>query len=254
MEDTKFTSYALLGSGRVARHLREYLRQLELPHVNWSRNGDPAFNSHPLVSDSLLRLEQTLSGVSHVLIAVKDSAVAELAQLKRPEQVGVHFSGALSLAEVGNAHPLMTFGEQLQSLEWYQSVPFIIDEDRDFRQLLPGLPNPHFPIAREKRALYHALCSLAGNSTFLLWKLIGDEFERSLDLPRGLLSPYLHQVVNNSKTFNPNNFTGPVARGDWDVVRAHMNSLFHEPSLSEAYRTYLKLASGTGLQLPEELS
>jgi predicted short-subunit dehydrogenase-like oxidoreductase (DUF2520 family) len=95
---------------------------------------------------------------------------------------------------------------------------------------------------------------LAGNSAFLLWQQIGEEFERRLKLPRALLAPYLHQVVANAlESAAPANFTGPVARGDWQVVRAHLDSLHHRPDLLQAYRQYLEIAETSGHPVPENL-
>ena len=244
MRPKTFTSYALLGSGRMARHLDYYLTSLGLPFFKWSRRD---FNAEQ-------NLSEILSKSSHILLAIKDEALASMARRARPHQTVVHFSGALSIPDAFNAHPLMTFGEQLEALEWYRNIPFIVDEDVDFSAILPGLPNPHWGLSPEKRHFYHALCSLAGNSTFMLWKMIGDEFENSLHLPRTLLSPFLHQVVTNSSRARKADFTGPVARGDWEVVRSHMQSLDHDPALQSAYKSYLKLVSDAGLNIPEGIA
>lgn len=245
-----FTSFAILGSGRIARHFAFYLQSLALPTVRWSRNGDWQFNSFQ-DPDASIRMQKTLASASHVLLAVKDEAISELAREIHPDQTAVHFSGALAVEGVSAAHPLMTFGPNLESPDWYQRIPFVIDEGAKFEDLLPGLKNPHYLLAPGKRSYYHALCALAGNSTFLLWKKIGSVFEQELALPRELLAPFLHQVVRNSNSSEASAFTGPVARGDWDVVRAHLDSLHRDPMLLETYRTYLKLARAEGVAIPE---
>jgi 2-dehydropantoate 2-reductase len=248
----EFTQFALLGSGRVARHLQFYLKSLNLPVTLWSRNADPRFNSFADL-DPVARLARTLQPASHVLLALSDRALPEFSQVGGAERVHVHFSGAAQIPGVFAAHPLMTFGEELEALEWYPQIPFIIDQGRSFADILPFFPNPHYPLPAEQRPLYHALCSLAGNSTFLLWKQIGDEFEKTLGLPRGLLSPFLHQVVANSSKYSDKNFTGPVARGDWPTVKSHLQSLDSKPGLKRAYESYLDSASAVGIQIPEAL-
>lgn len=247
-----FTGYALLGSGRLARHLQFYLKSLNVPVVLWSRNCSPAFNTfEDVIGED--RLKRTLNSASHILLAVRDEALAELGAKAHPDQTVVHFSGALRIPGAISAHPLMTFGENLESLEWYRRIPFVLDEGLKLSDILPGLPNPSYNLNGSERSYYHALCALAGNSTFLLWKQIGDEFERSLKLPRSLLAPFLHQVVANSSQFAEANFTGPVARGDWDVVRAHLDSLGRRPELLQAYRQYLAIAEDTGHPVPKSL-
>jgi 2-dehydropantoate 2-reductase len=163
----------------------------------------------------------------------------------------VHFSGALQIPDVHSAHPLMTFGENLEPLDWYRRIPFVLDEGDSLAQLLPGLENPSWPLTPEQRPLYHALASLAGNSSYLLWQKIGAEFEK-LGLPRTLLAPFLHQVVDNALKNSSGGWTGPVARGDWQTVLAHLRALQPTP-LAESYEDYLSLADRSGLSIPKEI-
>ena len=252
MVSQSFKSYALLGSGRVAWHFQFYLKSLNLPFVTWSRNADPAFNSFADLS-STDRLQRTIGESSHILFAVRDDALADLSsECKDSGKTLVHFSGAVNIEGVAAAHPLMTFGPQLEELDWYRRIPFVLSEGAQFENILPGLANKSWHVATEQRALYHALCSLAGNATHLLWSNIGDEFEKTLHLPRQLLSPFLHQVVTNLG--RPGGFTGPVARGDWQTVGKHLRALDLSPSaLQTAYRAYLKLADTEGHQIPTEM-
>lgn len=248
------TSYVLIGSGRLAGHLQHYFKFLNLPVRFWSRNGAAQFNSESEL-DPAKRLDATLNGSSHVLFAVKDEAIHSLTQpLHESGKVLVHFSGALQLPGVFAAHPLMTFGPRLEDESWYRKIPFVIDEGLDFSKLLPGLPNPHWSLSANHRPYYHALCSLAANFSYLLWQQIGNEFEKTLGLPRSLTSALLHQVVENSAENKNGGFTGPVARGDWQVVSNHLTALNHEhPELLAAYRNYLSLAQRTGHSIPEDM-
>lgn len=253
-----FRSYALLGSGRLARHFHFYLKSLNLPLVQWSRNGDPLFNTFSDM-DPATRLDRVLESSSHVLLAVKDSAIQELARQILPSTSHqlIHFSGALNIDGAEGAHPLMTFGQNLEGLDWYRTIPFVLissEENWELEDLLPGLPNPSYKLEPADRPYYHALCALAGNASFLLWRKIGDEFESSLKLPRALLTPFLHQVVSNSSELSSSGFTGPVARGDWAVVRKHLDSLARVPELLEFYQQYLKLAQANGYPVPSELT
>jgi predicted short-subunit dehydrogenase-like oxidoreductase (DUF2520 family) len=248
--------FAILGSGRLARHFSFYLSSLDLKPALWSRNQDPLFNTRTELNN-WERLRLTLQPVSHVLLAVNDDSIAPLAsqvtQMCGPKRL-VHFSGARSIPGVGAAHPLMTFGENLETPDWYLQIPFAIDQGSKFADLLPGLPNAHYEIPAGQRPLYHALCSLAGNSTFMLWQKIGEQLETKLGLPRELLRPFLHQVVMNSSLSGEKNFTGPVARGDWTTVRGHLASLEGQPELLGAYRSYLQMAHREGFDLPEDLT
>jgi predicted short-subunit dehydrogenase-like oxidoreductase (DUF2520 family) len=93
---------------------------------------------------------------------------------------------------------------------------------------------------------------VAGNSTFLLLQQAGDEFEKTLGLPRALLTPFLHQVVDNAARDEGADFTGPVARGDWKVVAGHLESLRgRNDRLLQVYRQYLNAAAQAGHPVPE---
>ena len=230
-----FTHYALLGAGKVARHLQTYLNILGLPYQTWSRGQDFA----------------RVQGASHFLLAVSDPAIAELATQLPHQGTRVHFSGIAKVQGVYSAHPLMTFGSGAQSVEWYKAIPFVVDKGVEFNAILPGFPNAAFAIDPEKRPLYHALCALSGNSTFLLWQKIAETFRQQLQLPPELLAPFLHQVVTNS--LGDGTPTGPVSRGDWPVVRSHLDSLGGYSQLQTAYRQFLNQAALGGQNIPEAL-
>src|SRR3954447_10994135 len=121
MSKKSFESYALLGSGRLARHLHFYLKSLNLPLLMWSRDNDPRFNSFDDV-DSGERLAKVLRAGTHVLLAVKDAAISALSSRISPEHTAVHFSGALRVPSVNGCHPLMTFGDGIEQLEWYRTI------------------------------------------------------------------------------------------------------------------------------------
>lgn len=245
-------NFALLGSGRVALHLRFYFQALNIETTLWSRDGNPEFNSYQ-IEDSLERLQHTVARADRVVLAVSDRAVPELAARLGRARPLIHLSGALNVPGVRAAHPLMTFGQKLESPEWYARVPFVTDAGFPLSDVLPGLPNPDFPLEPELRPLYHALCSLAGNSAFLLWRQIGDTFESRLGLPRRLLTPFLQQVAANAERAGAGEFTGPVARADWTTVDAHLSSLREKPPLLAAYKGYLNLAERAGHSVPEAL-
>jgi predicted short-subunit dehydrogenase-like oxidoreductase (DUF2520 family) len=173
--------------------------------------------------------------------------------------VKVHFSGAAVIPGIYAAHPLMTFGEKLHALDWYEAIPFVTSQSVTGEQisvsdLLPGLKNRSFSVRDEDRGLYHALCSLAGNFSFLLWQTIGQELENKLQLPREIMAPFLHQVVDNAFKNSGANFTGPVARGDWSVVESHIEALALKPGLRESYESYLQLWKNLGNRLPEKFT
>jgi len=217
--------YAILGGGRLARHMRHYLLNLGLPHSYWARKPDPDLNSQN-IADTAERLLKTVQPASHVLLLVSDDAIASLPK-RYPvlrHKTLVHFSGALGIPGIAGAHPLMTFGRDLYSLQAYQSIPFMLDQGLSLSEVLPGLPNPHSHIAVEHKAQYHALCVIAGNFPQILWQAVNQRFA-GLGLGEGMLEPYLRQVLDNFLANPGTALTGPLARGDQGTIARNLKSL-----------------------------
>jgi predicted short-subunit dehydrogenase-like oxidoreductase (DUF2520 family) len=150
----------------------------------------------------------------------------------------VHCAGALSLPGVAGAHPLMTFSaDRLYGLEDYRRIPFLVEEGHRFGKILPGLPNPHHTMPVGDKALYHALCVMAGNFPQLLWQEVAERFGQRLDLPPEMLAPYLRQVLENFLRDPAGALTGPLARGDAHTVDRNLQALADHP-LEGLYRAF----------------
>lgn len=234
------THYALLGGGRLARHLRHYFSLLNLPCSGWARDAASDLNSHASGSPAE-RLRATAQPASHVLLLVSDGALGEV--LRRypflHEKTLLHCSGALSIPGVAGAHPLMTFGHHLYDLEHYRRIPFMVDSGHAFAELLPGLPNPHFSIRVEDKPLYHALCVMAGNFSQLLWQAAAGRFT-AMGLPADTLHAYLQQSLDNFIQEPANALTGPLSRGDRATIGRNIQSLAGDP-LQPVYRAFVQL-------------
>lgn len=224
--NTDSTHYAILGDGRLARHMHHYLGLLGRTRSGWARNHRSPFNTHT-VPDAVERLRRTIAPASHVLLLVADDAIAPLAR-KYPflhNRTLVHCAGALSLPGIAGAHPLMTFSNSLYTLRQYQAIPFLVESGHDFGALFPGLSNPNHTVPVEQKALYHALCAMAGNFPQILWKAVSDRFDSELGLPAEVLAPYLRQVLDNFLADPAGALTGPLARGDTRTVARNLGAL-----------------------------
>lgn len=225
------TFYTILGSGRVAKHLAHYFQLLELPHNVWSRQTDPAFR----------QLDERIKDSTHVLLAVSDQSIQTLSKHLPKNKTLVHFSGALTVPDAVAAHPLMTFADTLESLNWYQQIPFAVEESHTLAELLPGLRNPWFNVKNTERAKYHALIAMTGNFSYLLWRACAHELEKSSGLSHHELKPFLQQVLDNFDRDPENSLTGPLARNDWATVDRHLHALHDEPILKKLYLDFIQL-------------
>ena len=222
--------YLIIGAGRLATHFSHYLSLLDLPYSQWQRQqGEHA-------------LRQVLIPATHVLILISDDAIAPFiaAHPSLQTKTLVHCSGRLVLSNVASAHPLMTFAAQLESISWYQQIPFVIEQSGpSFATLLPGLNNSHYAIASQDKALYHALCVLSGNCTTLLWQKFQDLCGNKLYLPPDVIYPYLKQICHNLLTDGQAALTGPLPRQDVKTIAAHIDALTGDPFQS-VYEAFVK--------------
>ena len=245
----KITEYLLIGSGRLAKHLRHYFQLKQITLSYWSRQAHPDFDSlahHPF--DVNQKLDALLTSPKKVLLAINDDQIEPFVkghpQLKN--SICIHFSGARSQSIIQNvpvfaAHPLMTFAEPLYSLEKYEQVPFITEEDApSFSELFPEFINPSQSLPQHQKTLYHCLCVSSGNFTNLLWNYISTLFEKDLHLPKELLWPYLRQTCENIEHHGESSLTGPMVRNDQQTIQRHLEALQGDP-LENLYYDFVQL-------------
>jgi predicted short-subunit dehydrogenase-like oxidoreductase (DUF2520 family) len=214
----KTPTYGLIGRGLVAAHLGRYFELEGLRFLSWHRGTDEA--------------ESVLDEADVLLLAISDDAIAGF-PAEHPglcDRPMVHFSGSLTFDGITGLHPLMTFGPELYDLETYRSIPFIAEHGRSgFRDIFPSLVNPSLAIDSEQKPLYHALCVLAGNFTTVLWSKAMRDFEDRLNLPRGVLQPYLERTAANTLQRGSDALTGSLARGERGTIERDLEGLAGDP-------------------------
>ena len=177
-----------------------------------------------------------------VLICVPDRAIAEVAVSVEPGPWVAHVSGATPLAALEpherrfGLHPLQTFtrgrgAEQLDGA--FAAVTAETDEARDVGDWLARtLGLTPFPLADGKRATYHAGAAIASNYLVTLRRAAGSLFEAA-GAPPEALDPLMRRTIENGFEL-----TGPISRGDWETVDAHIAAIRAErPELEPMYVT-----------------
>ena len=189
-----------------------------------------------------------------VLLCVPDSAIGEVACSMQPGPWIAHTSGATPLAALAphttrfGLHPLQTIvlGRGPEQLDGAWAAVTGEDEEAVARGiwLARELNLIPFRIQEEFRALYHAGAATASNYLVTLYRAAVRMFELSGAPPAALL-PLIQRVIDNGFEL-----TGPVARGDWQTVEAHIAALRHDaPDLEPLYRALATtLAEGQGLK------
>lgn len=177
-----------------------------------------------------------------VLLCVPDSAISDVAGGLTPGDAWIgHVSGATPLSALAphirrfSLHPLQTFThargpEQLDGA--FAAVsgesPEAIAVARALAQTLGLQP---FELADDRRALYHAGAAVASNYLVTLYRIASGLVEEAGAPPEALV-PLMQRTIENGF-----DLTGPIARGDWATVDAHLEAIrAARPEVEQVYR------------------
>jgi predicted short-subunit dehydrogenase-like oxidoreductase (DUF2520 family) len=184
-----------------------------------------------------------------VVIATPDAVIADVSASVRPSETCVvaHLSGALGLdvlaphSRRGSLHPLVSMPDASLGAARLRGAWMAIDGDPLMWDLAVLLDGRAFAVAAADRVRYHAAAAIASNHVVALLgqveriaDAIGVPAEAFWDLARG--------AIDNVVALGPGSaLTGPVARGDWATVHAHLAAL---PADERAgYRAAAELAA-----------
>lgn len=177
-----------------------------------------------------------------VLLCVPDRAIAEVAAGVAPGPWVAHVSGATPLAALDphtrrfGLHPLQTFTrergpEQLDGA--YAAVTAETGEAAAVAEWLARtLGLEPFTLADADRVVYHAGAAIASNYLVTLRRAAGALLEAA-GAPPHALDPLMRRTIENGFEL-----TGPIARGDWETVDAHVAAIRERrPELEQMYVT-----------------
>jgi predicted short-subunit dehydrogenase-like oxidoreductase (DUF2520 family) len=187
-------------------------------------------------------VELRKEGPELVLLCVPDSAIPEVAREIDPGPWVAHTSGATPVNALDphtrrfGLHPLQTFTrargpEQLDGAWAAITAEGGEAQEAGFKlaELLGLRP---FMLADYERALYHAGAVVASNFLVTLHDAAAELVEAA-GAPPEALEPLMRRVIENGFEL-----TGPVARGDFATVEAHLAAIRERrPSLEPLYRT-----------------
>ncbi len=261
---------SIIGAGRVGRALGRRLHEL-----GW-KIGAVVTQSDATARKAVRSVGagKAHAGISRIvlsarliLISVPDDAIVrvarELARIGAEELRGkivLHTSGALNSsalqalrdcgAATGSMHPLQSFsGVAIPPLD---GKVFAIEGDpaavRLARQIVRALGGLPVQIAGGSKMLYHAAAALAAGHVLAI-----EEAATRLLMLTGMkrgtavraLLQLTRQVLENFERLGPRAaWTGPLARGDYRVVAAHLAAMQPLPrEFADAYGALNKLAS-----------
>src|SRR5438552_3107542 len=176
-----------------------------------------------------------------VLLAVPDAAISDVARRVAIGPWVAHVSGATSVRALDphlrrfSVHPLQTLTrergpEQLDGA--WAAVTAETDEALEAARWLAGILGLRaFDLADADKPLYHAGAAMASNFLVTLHAAAARLLEESHAPPEALV-PLMQRTIENGFVL-----TGPIARGDWNTVEAHLRALEERaPDLVPLYR------------------
>ena len=262
-------SLTIIGAGRVGRALGRALGE-----TGWkiygvvTRNKPSARRAVRFIGQGHAFVGISRQAISSqiTLIATPDTAIQdvakELARICAEEWKGkivLHTSGALASdvlaplrafgAKVGSIHPMQTFsGIGVPPLE---GRVFSIEGDEPAlkvaRKMVRGLGGHVLQLPASGKAAYHAAASMAAGQVLAVMEA-ATQVLMSLGINRRnamrALLPLTRQVLDNFERIGARAaWTGPLARGDFSVIAAHLESLSRKPAeFSKAYESVNRLA------------
>jgi predicted short-subunit dehydrogenase-like oxidoreductase (DUF2520 family) len=180
-------------------------------------------------------------GAELALLCVPDRAIAAVAAEIEVGPWIAHVSGATPLAALDphrrrfSVHPLQTFTLARGPEQLDGAWAAVTAEDVEARalgfDLATTLGLEPFDLADERRTLYHAGAAFASTYLVTLYRLAARLFEDAGAPPEALV-PLMTRTIENGFQL-----TGPIVRGDWGVVDAHVDALrAARPELESVYR------------------
>jgi predicted short-subunit dehydrogenase-like oxidoreductase (DUF2520 family) len=176
-----------------------------------------------------------------VLLCVPDVAIATAAAAVPAGPWIAHVSGATPLSALApherrfGLHPLQTFtlargSEQLDGA-WAAVTSETAAARESGHWLADRLGLRPFDIRDESRVLYHAGAAMASNFLVTLYRAASRLLETAGAPPEALV-PLMRRTIDNGFEL-----TGPIARGDWATVDAHLAAIHRSaPDLEALYR------------------
>lgn len=192
-------------------------------------------------------IEEWISEAEVLFITTQDGMIRPVAEdltrrrLFRPGQIWVHCSGSMSSKALQvdmdlplkylSLHPLQAFANIEQAVELLEGTHFGIEGDAEEVGLeivaqLGGIPHR---LNREGKPLYHAGAVIASNYLVILASLAVRLFEQAgiqkEEALESLLPLMEGSIQNLGKVGIPQALTGPIARGDVEVIRSHLEQM-----------------------------
>jgi len=180
-----------------------------------------------------------------VLVCVPDAVIGEVSAAVPVGPWIAHVSGATRLAALEphvrrfSVHPLQTLSRERGPEQLDGAWGAVSGESDDARAralwLAETLGLRPFEVTDDDRTLYHAAAVIGGNFLVTLHQ-VATRLLVQVGAPPEAIVPLMARTIENGF-----DLTGPIARGDWATVEAHLAALAErDPDLVPLYRALVE--------------
>ncbi len=261
----KKIEFCLIGCGRLGINLAVFLsKQGFIPKAFSSKSLESAQKALELTGKGKV-YENSIDAAKScglIFITTPDTIIEPVCENIaknsgfNEKSIVFHLSGALDSnilktakqcgADTGSIHPLQAFAPYEQGLESpFKGINISIEGDDKAvelgKEIVNALRANSFTIPTEAKTLYHASAVVASNYLVTL-EHFALELLKKADQPQEkayeILHPLIMGTLNNIKNQGSiNALTGPVARGDYEIVLRHLKDIDKKmPYFSKLYR------------------
>lgn len=160
---------------------------------------------------------------------------------------------------IGSIHPLQSLADVKEAVKRLRGSYFCIEGDKKAlkvaKKIVSDLQGRCFTVKADRKPLYHAGAAVVSN--FLVSTInFGLELNEAAGIKKKpalkALMPLIHGTIGNIEKIGiPSALTGPIARGDAEIVSQHLKTIFKEKKefldlYSELGRHTVKIAEKKG--------
>ncbi len=269
----------VIGAGKVGTSLAFHLQRRGYPIAAVaSRTENSLERAKKYLKAEFFTLEpkEAVERGEIIFISTNDDAVSKVVEKVSEEggfksgQFVYHLSGALSIdilkpaqdlgAFIGSLHPMQTFPSIEAGIKKIPGTVFGITGKEEVlkvaKELVKAVGGKAVEVKDEDKPLYHAAACIACNyldalmyAAFKFYERIGIEEREAWQAMKPLIQGTLDNIEARGAV---EALTGPIARGDVDTVRKHLQVIEKSlpdflPFYKEVGKTTLKIAKEKGL-------
>ena len=264
----RLPTVSIVGAGRVGGAIGIALTRAGYTiTAAWSRSRAGRQRAHRVLDVPVLEPVDAAAAGDVVFLSVPDDAIAEMTDAITPGlrkgQFVVHTSGGTSLevldplrssgVRTGCLHPLQTIADAEHGADALQGAAVAVTSDNADRLPLMRLARAWggrpFVLGDEAKRIYHAAAVFASNYVVTsIWAATTLLQSIGIRNAGDLLGPLVRNSVENViARGGARAITGPVARGDAELVKRHVEALREadptDHAITDAYRALARLTA-----------